>query len=71
MPTLVRELDKLSRAEKLDVLDYLVNSISDGVEIAPDWHQRELHETERRVASGLERPIPWDEAKAILQGVLK
>ena len=59
----------MSAEEKFSTMDYIwasLSSMSDGV--VPAWHERELRATEERVTAGLERPIPWTAAKAILQG---
>lgn len=30
---------------------------------SPDWHREELEATQKRYEAGLEKPIPWEEAK--------
>lgn len=30
---------------------------------SPEWHREELEATQKRFDAGLEKPIPWDEAK--------
>ena len=34
---------------------------------SPSWHLEALKETEKRVASGLEEPIDWEQAKTKLR----
>ena len=71
MPAVMEAIDKMSTSEKLQMMDYLWQSLSaDGDSLSPAWHQRELAKTEARVASGQERPIPWEAAKSILRGAI-
>lgn len=30
---------------------------------SPEWHREELEATQKRYQAGLEKPIPWEEAK--------
>ena len=65
MPAVREAIDKMSTSEKFQTMDYLWQSLSsEGEALSPAWHQRELAETEARVACGQERPIPWEAAKS-------
>jgi len=67
MPMLKDAIDRMNVAEKFQVMDYLWESLSrDNADIMPAWHLEELRATEARVAAGVEHPIPWESAKAIL-----
>ena len=67
MPAIMKEIDKMSSAEKLQTLDYICFSLNtdDGSRM-PAWHRDELAATEARVAKGIEKPISWHVAKTIL-----
>lgn len=64
MPVVIEQIDKMNVEEKFATLDYIWSSISGCV--TPSWHQQELLRTEKRVSEGLEHPVSWDKAKAIL-----
>ena len=67
------ELNKMSRIEKLQAMETLWSDLSQDeprVE-SPSWHGDVLHETEKRVASGLEVPVPWASAKQDLRNRFK
>jgi len=67
MPMIKEAIDRMNVAEKLQAMDYLWASLSHtDLALAPAWHEDELRATEARVAAGLEQPIPWESAKAIL-----
>lgn len=67
------ELNKMSRVEKLQAMETLWSDLSqDETNIeSPSWHGDALKETEQRVASGLETPIPWSNAKQKLRNRFK
>jgi len=56
---------QLSRLEKLRLMESLwidLSRVGDGVD-SPPWHEAALWETERRVTSGEEEVLDWEEAK--------
>ena len=63
------ELDKMSKAEKLQAMETLWIDLSkDETSIeSPSWHGDVLRETEERVSSGLESPVDWTVAKQELR----
>lgn len=67
--TLTIRIDKLSRAEKLQAMEALWDSLSKpDTEIeSPSWHRDVLKETEARVAAGQERIADWETAKRELR----
>lgn len=67
MPAVMEQINNMSMEEKFATLEYVWSSITGCA--TPSWHEQELRETEKRVADGLERPIPWDKAKKILAGM--
>lgn len=67
--TRVIQIEKLSRAEKLQTMEALWEALSgaeDEVE-SPAWHRELLQETEARVAAGQERIADWEVAKRELR----
>ena len=63
--TALLELKKMTRAEKLQVMDFLWEDLSrdeDSLE-SPAWHEQALRETEARVKAGITQFSDWDEAK--------
>ena len=63
------QIDKLSRAEKLQTMEALWESLSmekDEI-VSPAWHRDLLKETEARVAAGQERIADWEVAKRELR----
>ena len=63
------QVEKLSRAEKLQAMEALWDALSradDEVE-SPAWHRDVLKETEARVAAGHERIADWETAKRELR----
>ncbi len=65
--TLTAELSRLSPAQKLEVIETLLESLDESVEVpVPAWH---LEELKRRVAAHSETGMqgtPWPEVKARL-----
>ena len=63
------ELDKMSKAEKLQTMETLWTDLSKDESSleSPSWHGDVLSETEDRVSSSLESPVDWTEAKRELR----
>ncbi|MCC7518801.1 MAG: addiction module protein [Verrucomicrobiae bacterium] len=63
------QLEKMSRTEKLKVMEALWEDLSrNEAEVeSPFWHQDALRETEARYAAGQETPVDWDAAKKALR----
>lgn len=61
----IAELRKLSRVEKLRVIEALWEDLARDEESlsSPDWHEGELRETEARFNAGKVEVLGWDEAK--------
>ncbi len=59
----------LSREEKLKVMEDIWEDLSkDDKELeSPNWHQKVLKETERRLSSGQEKIVDWKDAKKELR----
>lgn len=72
MPRVMEQIKALSHEEKLQALDWLwMQIVNDEEDFAsPAWHAQVLEETERRVEAGLERFIPWEQAKAEIRAAL-
>lgn len=64
------ELQRMSRAEKLRMMEALWEDLSreEGALMPPVWHEEALKETERLHAAGTENFIDWDTAKKGLRG---
>jgi len=69
MPQLMREIESMTNNEKIAAMDMLWTSIlsSSGVVEPPAWHEMVLNERRRRVESGEEPFIPWEDAKRSLR----
>jgi putative addiction module component (TIGR02574 family) len=67
------EIKDLSREEKLRMMEALWESLlSDGMPLeSPEWHKKELQETEDRLNKGQERILDWQEAKKELREYFK
>ena len=65
----VQTIQQMPRSEKLKLMESLWEDLSrsDGEFESPAWHERELAETERRLAAGEERVMEWDAAKKMLR----
>ena len=66
MSALVPNLEKMSVKEKLQAIEEIWSSMDDAERDSfepPEWHRAVLEETEARYNAGLEKPIPWEEAK--------
>jgi len=63
------EIRNLSREEKLRVVENIWEDLSreDEEVESPDWHQKALQETERRLNSGQEKIVDWQVAKKELR----
>ena len=62
-------IKSLSREEKLKVMEDIWEDLSiDNKEVeSPNWHQKALIETERRLSSGQEKIADWKVAKKELR----
>jgi hypothetical protein len=63
------EIKHLSREEKLRVMEAIWKDLSNEEEQveSPDWHKEVLQETERRLSSGQEKIVDWQDAKKELR----
>jgi hypothetical protein len=63
------EIRNLYREEKLRVMETIWEDLSreDEEVESPDWHQKALQETERRLNSGQEKIVDWQVAKKELR----
>jgi len=63
------EIRNLYREEKLRVMETIWEDLSreDKEVESPDWHQKALQETERRLNSGQEKIVDWQVAKKELR----
>ena len=57
------DIQKLSKEEKLGLMETIWEDLSKTEVLAPAWHEQALKETEDRVSKGLEQPVDWKEAK--------
>ena len=66
MPLPVLPLNEMSVEEKVKTMEALWQSLSANAEAveSPAWHEEELRERERKIASGETKFISWEEAKA-------
>jgi len=69
MPMVMSEINAMSHEDKLATMDMLWTSIISSEESIepPAWHEAILNERRRRVASGEETFIPWEDAKRSLR----
>ena len=67
--TSIIQIEKLSRAEKLQTMEALWAALSrtDAEVESPPWHGDVLKETEARVATGQEQITDWQMAKKELR----
>ncbi len=63
------EIKQLSREEKLRVMEAIWEDLSTENELieSPEWHKDALQETERRLSSGQEKIMEWQDAKKELR----
>jgi hypothetical protein len=63
------EIARLSKEEKLRVMEAIWEDLSRDAEQveSPDWHREALEETGRRLESGQEPLVDWQEAKKKLR----
>jgi hypothetical protein len=63
------EIKHLSREEKLRVMEAIWDDLSREEELveSPDWHREALEEADRRLKSGQESIVDWNEAKKELR----
>ncbi len=66
---LLKNIHDLPRIEKIKVMEFLWEELkSEEQEFAsPEWHEKSLLETEKRMAEGIEKVINWSEAKQLLR----
>jgi len=57
------DIQKLSKEEKLELMEAIWQDLSKTEIVAPAWHEQALKETEQRVSEGLEQPVDWRQAK--------
>lgn len=64
-----QEIAQMPRQEKLRLMEALWEDLSrDEAEVeSPAWHETELTETQRRLESGQEQALDWEQAKAELR----
>lgn len=70
MSVLVPNLEKMSVKEKLQAIEEIWSSMSDVDRDSfetPEWHLDLLREREERYNAGVEKPIPWEDAKRQLR----
>lgn len=63
-------LEKLTRAEKLQMMEALWDDLTHGQEAgfpSPAWHGQVLQKTEQQVAAGQATFIDWESAKQALR----
>lgn len=67
------EIQRMPRLEKLKLMETLWVELSrDEAELeSPAWHADALRETAERVASGREKILDWEQAKAKLRKAKK
>jgi putative addiction module component (TIGR02574 family) len=66
----VAEMRKLSRTEKLKIIETLWNDLAqeeDRFE-SPPWHEKLLRETEAQYSTGQIENVAWEDAKKELRG---
>jgi hypothetical protein len=61
------QIEQMSRAEKLQVMEAIWADLSKAEVESPAWHADVLRETEARVAAGEERITDWEVAKRELR----
>ena len=63
------EIKHLSREEKLRIMEVIWEDLSkDDEEVeSPNWHQKALRETERRLSLDHEKIVDWQPAKKELR----
>ena len=66
-------LAEMTREEKLLAFEALWADLTANEQEfqSPEWHARELEETEKRYASGAEKAVDWEDAKASLRARFK
>ncbi len=63
------EIKHLSREKKLMIMEAIWEDLSneENQVKSPDWHKKALQETERRLSSGKEKIVDWQDAKKELR----
>ena len=62
------DVKRMPLNQKLRVMEMIWDDLcqhADAIE-PPDWHRKELAETETRRQAGIEEPMDWNEAKKTL-----
>lgn len=69
MTTVMQEIKRMTRAEKLQTMEAIWAdlSASDAEVESPAWHADALRETEARMAAGQENVVDWEDAKRELR----
>ena len=69
MIALEKEIENLSKVEKISIMEKIWADLTkeeDSISI-PDWHIRELEETEKRIKEGKEHFLDWESAKEAIR----
>ncbi|MCK5130642.1 MAG: addiction module protein [Candidatus Sabulitectum sp.] len=63
------QIDKMTRQEKLQIMEALWVSLSvdDEEVVSPLWHEHSLRETDLRMSAGQEQVTDWTKAKQELR----
>ena len=57
------DIGKLSKEEKLGLMETIWEDLSKTEVSAPAWHEQALKDVEDRVSRGIEKPVDWKDAK--------
>jgi len=63
------DIKSLTREEKIQIMEALWDDLthdSDAIK-SPNWHEDELRKTKKKLASGKEETVDWNEAKENLR----
>lgn len=66
MPAVMKAIDAMDAAEKVQTMDYLWSSLESGSYEPPAWHAIELARREKLYADGKIPVYDWDDVKARL-----
>lgn len=69
MTTLEKEIQSLPRLQKISIMEQIWSDLlkdEKSIEV-PDWHMRELEETELRIKAGQEHFQDWESAKQAIR----
>lgn len=69
MTALEEQISKLSKLQKISIMEKIWSDLSEDAKEfeIPEWHERELEQTEQRLAEGKERFEDWAEVKRRLR----